>query len=360
MVKNIWEKYKSGELTQEQAREEIIKLVGGITNPSWAVSAYNESPGQTYEGVSAKAASKQSVKVKTIQKSEVLFEVAPDPTDANLSSRWDALDSKTKHGISADVAAVIVPEVLKEFGVSGEIIPQVGGWQGKTNPGFALRLESGPLTRQVAKALGHALSQQGMFSISAEKFEGSQESGLISIQLPDGYTEKQVGELYEKLWKLKHKGKQIIQGHTTIDGKMSIINDTGIDTTELGDMIDKHLGGAFEVTDTKANTAFDSKDTYDTNLQRPAPKGVSILGTRRIDSFRQQATRLIDQEVARAEEAAGKLNQSAVPATFYSALSVEVGKSTTKSANADSWKQQIKGLIAKWCHQGKGSLLVWA
>jgi hypothetical protein len=41
------------------------------------------------------------------------------------------------------------------------------------------------------------------------------------------------------------------------------------------------------------------------------------------------------------------LNQSAVPATFYSALGVEVGKSTTKSASADSWKQQIKGLIAK-------------
>ena len=347
LVKNIWEKYKSGELTQEQAREEIIKLVGGITNPSWAASAYNESPGQTYEGVSAKAASEKSVKVKTIQKSEVLFEVAPDPTDANLSSRWDALDPETKHGISANVAAKIVPEVLKEFGVSGEIIPQVGGWQGKTNPGFALRLESGPLTRQVAKALGHALSQQGMFSISAEKFEGSQESGLISIQLPEGYTEKQVGELYEKLWELKHNGKQIIQGHTTIDGKMSIINDTGIDTTELGDMIDKHLGGAFKVTDTKANTAFDSKDTYDTNLQRPAPRGVSILGTRRIDSFRQHATRLIDQEVSRAEEAAGKLNQSAVPATFYSALGVEVGKSTTKSASADSWKQQIKGLIAK-------------
>jgi hypothetical protein len=41
------------------------------------------------------------------------------------------------------------------------------------------------------------------------------------------------------------------------------------------------------------------------------------------------------------------LSQSAVPATFYSALGVEVGKSTTKSASADSWKQQIKGLIAK-------------
>jgi hypothetical protein len=41
------------------------------------------------------------------------------------------------------------------------------------------------------------------------------------------------------------------------------------------------------------------------------------------------------------------LRQEAVPATFYSALSVEVGKSTTKSASADSWKQQIKGLIAK-------------
>ena len=41
------------------------------------------------------------------------------------------------------------------------------------------------------------------------------------------------------------------------------------------------------------------------------------------------------------------LSQSAVPAAFYSALGVEVGKSTTKSASADSWKQQIKGLIAK-------------
>ena len=41
------------------------------------------------------------------------------------------------------------------------------------------------------------------------------------------------------------------------------------------------------------------------------------------------------------------LRQEAVPAAFYSALSVEVGKLTIKSASADSWKQQIKGLIAK-------------
>ena len=41
------------------------------------------------------------------------------------------------------------------------------------------------------------------------------------------------------------------------------------------------------------------------------------------------------------------LRQEAVPATFYSALGVEVNKLTTKSANSDSWKQQIKGLIAK-------------
>jgi hypothetical protein len=41
------------------------------------------------------------------------------------------------------------------------------------------------------------------------------------------------------------------------------------------------------------------------------------------------------------------LRQDAVLAAFYSALSVEVNKLTTKSAIADSWKQQIKGLIAK-------------
>ena len=41
------------------------------------------------------------------------------------------------------------------------------------------------------------------------------------------------------------------------------------------------------------------------------------------------------------------LRQEAVPAAFYSALSVEVGKLTIKSASAESWKQQIKGLIAK-------------
>ena len=41
------------------------------------------------------------------------------------------------------------------------------------------------------------------------------------------------------------------------------------------------------------------------------------------------------------------LRQEAVLAAFYSALSVEVGKLTIKSASAESWKQQIKGLIAK-------------
>ena len=128
---------------------------------------------------------------------------------------------------------------------------------------------------------------------------------------------------------------------------MVIINDTKIATTDFADMIDKHLGGAFEVTDTEAHTAFDSKDTYDTNLQRPASKGSTVLGSERLDRFREQATSLIDTKINEAKSASGLLNQSAAPATFYSALSVEVGKSTTKSASADSWKQQIKGLIAK-------------
>ena len=59
-------------------------------------------------------------------------------------------------------------------------------------------------------------------------------------------------------------------------------------------MINKHLSSAFEVTDTKANIAFDSKDTYDTNLQRPTPRCSTVLGSERLDRFREHTTRLID------------------------------------------------------------------
>ena len=153
-----------------------------------------------------------------------------------------------------------------------------------------------------------------MYSISAKPFLGSKVSGVVVVTLPAGYTEKQIADLYEKLWKLKSNRKSINEGHSTIDGKMVIINDTKIATSHFADMIDKHLGGAFEVTDTEAHTASDSKDTYDTNLQRPASKGSTVLGSERLDRFREQATNLIDTKISEAKSASGLLEQSELPA----------------------------------------------
>lgn len=299
----IWTRYKSGVITQEQAQQEILDLAGGITAPSWTGVPYNDVPSPTYEGPARDAIAARGDALNTPARNEhVSFEVAPDPNNEALTAAWDSMDYETKRTISQSVVAKILPEVLKELGTSGQMSMDVGGYMGHTNPSITLKLERPELTMTAAKMLGYALSQDSMMAVSDQPANGMEPTGVVTITLPEGYGEDQVKALYDSLWTIEENGSRLIGGHSTADGHMAILNFTDLTTDELAQRIHDHLGGdasQFDVKTGTVYTAFPDKEHYgygQTNTGgKPSTKRTSVQ--RRVDSLRAEATRLVAEGV---------------------------------------------------------------
>ncbi|MHC4989007.1 MAG: DUF7178 family protein, partial [Planctomycetota bacterium] len=292
----IWERYKKGEIEQDQAQAEVLELAGDITPPEWTAAPFNDQPSETYDRADQ---IKIKAEVKPGAKTTLMFEVAPDPNDVELTAEWNALSPETQLSISQNVASVIVPEILQEVGSDGIFDMQLGGYEGATNPSMALTLDRPQEAITAAKLLGHALSQDSMMVVTEEAIVGAEEVGAVTIELPEGWGETQVEELYDRLWELERDGEKLVGGHSTAGDQMVILNYSPVTTEELGAIIDEHLGGEFTVTGDVVYSAFPSKEEYgyvqdesqrDTTARQPSVQ-------RRPDRFRRQATDLLRQEL---------------------------------------------------------------
>ena len=301
----IWERYKSGEIEQEQAQAEILELAGDITPPSWTAVEFNDQPGRTYEGPIQAVMDERGEVAAQENDTTVVFEVAPDPNDAELTARWNALDDAARLRLSVAVAQDVVPKVLKEFSTDGEFSVQLGGYLGATNPSLTLRLEHPELAVQISKALGHILSQDSMVVVSPVAIAGADPTGSVTMSLPDGMGAAEVEALYDRLWELEDNGEKLVGGHTTADGQMAILNFTDLDTAELARRIDEHLGGAFEVAIDEVFAAFPQREDYGYGSNRPegatAPTQPSLQT--RIDNVRTEAGQLLEAGLAELERA---------------------------------------------------------
>ena len=295
----IWARYKRGEIEQAQAQDEINALAGGITAPSWTDVPFNDTPSRTYEGPAQRAIDERGdVGREESPAAKIMFEVAPDPNDAALTAEWNALDSATKLQLSQDVAAQVVPRVLAELGTSGDFGLQFGGYLGATNPSLALRVARPELTLTAARLLGYALAQDSMMVVTETPIVGSEEVGAVTIQLPEGFGEAEITALYDRLWELERDGQKLVQGHTTADGQMVILNYTGLDTAELGRLIDEHLGGEFDVAGDTIYSAFPTKEDYGYGIQDESEGDAAPRQTpaqERPDRLRREATELLRQ-----------------------------------------------------------------
>lgn len=290
----IWERFRKGEITQQQAQQEILARAGDITAPSWTEVPYNDTPTRTYEGASQRAMDARGPVGKAEPPTtKVMFEVAPDPNDAALTAEWNALTPEERLALSQQVAANIVPQVLKELGTGGDFVMQLGGYMGATNPSMTLRLERPELALTAARLLGYALSQDSMMVVSENQIVGTDEVGAVTIELPEGYGETEISALYDRLYELEYGGEKLVGGHTTADGQMVILNYSPLSTEELGQMIDRHLGGAFEVSGNTVYSAFPTKEDYGYGIQ-DEPEGDTAArqspAQRRPDSLRAEAT----------------------------------------------------------------------
>jgi len=236
--------------------------------------------------------------------SSVYYEVAPDPDNAALTARWDTLSASQKTEASANVAEQIAPQVLQAAGLTGVEHPQWGGFEGKTNPSFAIDVDiasDADAARLVpaANLLGYVLSQNSMMVVSARPFQGAERVGITTVHLPKNSTFTDISRTYDKLWELEEKGQKIVGGHSTSNGHMVILNYSGLSDEAFATRIDVHLGGKHEVSVRQAYAAFPQKADYGKDL----PTGYSIptgpsTGQGGADRLRGEATRLLEHELA--------------------------------------------------------------
>lgn len=224
----------------------------------------------------------------------VIFEVAPDPNDAELTQRWNDLGADERIAISEAIAEQIVPSVLDATNATGEMLTQVGSYQEFTNPSFAVKLTSGnPM--DVAKALGFVLSQDSMMVVAAEKFEGSFQAGAITIEIGDKL-ETEVDRIYQTLRSVE--GVPQIQGQTTTGGNMVILLDEGMDAKAMADAFDQALDGEFGIVVHNVAAAFPEKQEYDYASADSEPTGNQSLARQRYRDARAEAGRLVDRAIS--------------------------------------------------------------
>lgn len=224
----------------------------------------------------------------------VIFEVAPDPNDAELTQRWNELGADERLAISEAIAEQIVPSVLDATNATGEMLTQVGSYQEFTNPSFAVKLTSGnPM--DVAKALGFVLSQDSMMVVAPEQFEGSFQAGAITIEIGDK-PETEVDRIYQTLRSVE--GVPQIQGQTTTGGNMVILLDEGMDAKAMADAFDQALDGEFGIVVHNVAAAFPEKQEYDYASADSDPRGDQGLARQRYRDARAEAGRLVDRAIS--------------------------------------------------------------
>ena len=305
-VDAIWSKVDSGELTIDQARDQILERAGGIEHPDW----WNEGNTEYKEVLRDKSYVQHR---GAFHGAKVVFEVAPDPRNTEQKARWDALPGDVKQDISHKVTWKIAARALASFGdenMKGELHQQSGGWLDDTNPSLSIwfnKRAAASKINQFARMLGFALNQMSMMRTSNRPFKGMdgktvEQSGAIGIDLPAG---TDVDLLYRKIRGIvDSKGKPYVSGHTTTTEQMVIINDEKrISTDELGKKINDLLGDEYHVHGGHIYAEFLSKGKNNYALPPRNAKDSPESSLRaRSDQLRAEAGVLLEQLIGEAEQ----------------------------------------------------------
>jgi hypothetical protein len=285
-----------------------------------------------------------AIKRQMQKMTRVSFEIAPDLRNEKLTAAWQALPVETRYAISRDVMSKIVPKILKEFEITAAIEEQIGGREGGTELSFAMSLPSTTMVRQVSRALRYVLQQKAIFSISDEKFEGSELAGMVVINLQPGTTPAQIKELYEeRLYKVTKLG------HSTVGSSMIIGLEKGVDSGAIARRIERSLGNDPLIIDIEHGEAWSLNDVS----QQQSIEGAAIDEgaiapadqRRRLDALRAEATELIANELrgaglfaqAARDTDSNRFDQASVSPDFYSALEREVTAIDAKALTAADW-----------------------
>ena len=238
----------------------------------------------------------------------VMFEVAPDPNNTELTARWDAVPFERKIEISQRVAEKIMPQVFKLAGVRAKMTTQLGGYLEKTSPSFAAIVPSTASAQQlmdVARLGGFGLAQDSMMVLDLKPFEGSFPTGLITITLPENMVDqKSVDAVYQDL---RQVSPENISGHTTV-GQEMVLAVPSASMDALASKINGVLSSrpeSFNLKTVEGHMAFPSKEEYDYGQ---AGEGTPELLAKRTEArrIREEASAAIEGELAKDESTGGR------------------------------------------------------
>ena len=230
-------------------------------------------------------------------------------------------------------------------------IPQIGSYLDNTNPSFAIKMDAGnPL--DLAKNLGFALDQDSMMVMSSENFENAFKAGAVDIDV-GRLNQAQVDEIYQKLRGIE--GIPKIQGQSTIDGKMIVLLDEGVDAGMMASAFDRALDGKYDVNTSEVFASFPEKAEYDYASPQVIPRENTADFRERYLAFRDQTQRSIADAVSRAlsDPRAGRgtapnynrtvagalLPDGKLELTHYSPTKLTVTDPSRAGTGADRFKQ---------------------
>jgi hypothetical protein len=239
----------------------------------------------------------------------VMFEVAPDPNNLDLNTRWDAVPFERKIEISQRVAAKIMPQVFRLAGVRAKMTTQLGGYLEKTSPSFAAILPSTASAEQlmdVARLGGFGLTQEEMMVLDSKPFEGSSLTGLITITLPENMQDQEsVHSVYQAV---RQVSPENIKGHTTVGKEMVL----AVPSDRMADLVSKIQGAlgrrpeGFIINAAEGQSAFVSNKEYDYDSENGNLTPELLAKRTEARRIREEASAAIEAELAADESSGGR------------------------------------------------------
>ena len=254
-VAAIWDRFDKGEITVDQAREEVVKVAGGFRKTSWEDVPFTDEITETYDRSGVRLYDDIT---PAEEEPSLSLEAAPDPHDEALVEKWNQLTDEDKLAVTEE----IVPWVVERVALATKTyisMPQLqrGGYLGTANYSMSCGIADGGDYVRVARLLASYLRQDSVMALSATPGEGMFSSKVIRIQLPEMFTDEQIDDLYvTRLDKIRDKdGRRLLPGHSAVDGIMTIAvdaNDLPVIETSLQDVLGDDI--SYDVLD--ANVGF--------------------------------------------------------------------------------------------------------
>lgn len=222
VIDGIWKEFDAGKISVDEARQKIFDAAGGLSKLSWQDTPFNDRITETYDrsGVTLYDDVRQPEPEPVLT-----MEAAPDPNNAEAVAQWNELSPADKLAVTQEIVPWVLDRVAEQTQTHiGEPELQRGGYLGDPNYSILCRIADGGDYVKVARLLASYLRQDSVMAISQTNGEGMFSSKVIRIQLPDGFTEAQVDDLYRNhIDRIRDaNGERLIMGQSTAGGVMML------------------------------------------------------------------------------------------------------------------------------------------